>query len=98
MTRGAAFDPGFVTLFSLFQMREELLMSEPLPGLRDGGLDELSDAKKFATSLKEEAFVQQTVVEQRASLIPVSKHHHYECACFGSRCCDSHDILEVSTK
>src|SRR5712691_385421 len=95
MTRRATFDPGFVALRSFFQVREELLIHKPLPSLRDDGLDELPDPEKLAAGLKEEAFVEQTVVEQRAGLLPIAEHHHRERACFRSGRRDSHGILEI---
>src|SRR6202022_3430369 len=93
--RGAALDPGFVALRSFFQVREELLIHEPLPSLWDDGLDHLPDPEKLATGLKEETFVEQTVVEQCAGLLPIAEHHHRERAPFCSGRCDSHDVLEI---
>src|ERR1700674_924055 len=78
ISRIAAFNPGFVALRSFFQVREELLIYEPLPSLRDDGLDALPDPEKLAAGLKEEVFVEQTVVEQRAGLVPITEHHHRE--------------------
>ena len=95
MTRRATFDPGFVALRSFFQVREELLIHKPLPSLRDDGLDELPDPEKLGAGLKEEAFVEQTVVEQRAGLLPIAEHHHRERACFRSGRRDSHGVLEI---
>src|SRR5882724_9787557 len=48
VTWGAAFDPGFITLCGFFQVSQVVLISKPLPALRDSGLGELPDSKKLA--------------------------------------------------
>src|ERR1700731_4697502 len=76
-------------------MRQELLIRELFPALRDGGLDKLPDPEKLAAGLKEEVLVEQTVVEQCAGLLPVAEHHHRQRPVFRSRRGNAHGVVET---
>src|ERR1035438_2561858 len=91
----AAFYPGFIVLRSFFQMLEELLILKCLPSLRYHRTHPVPDPEKLATGLKEEVFVEQTVVEHGAGLIPIGKHHHDKPALVRHRPRDSHPVVEI---
>src|SRR5580704_8018013 len=91
----ATFRPRFVALRGFLHVGEKLLVYELLPSLRNSGFHPLPDPKKLAAGLEEEIFVQQTVVQQGAGLVPVTEHHHREGAVFGSRWPQSHRVIEI---
>src|SRR5438132_9185653 len=91
----AGFTPGLVALRGFLQVCEIAIHFETFPRLRDGGLRELPDPEELATGLKEEVFMQQAVVKQRAGLLPITEHHHRVRAIFGSRRGDSHRVVEI---
>ena len=76
-------------------MGEELLVCEALATLLDNGFETLPDSEKLGAGLKEQVFVEETVIEERASLIPIAEHHSGEGACFCSGGCDSHGVIEA---
>src|SRR5260370_5846270 len=96
MTRRPAFAPGLEALRRFFHMREYVLIDELLANLRDDGLDALPNPEKLAARLKEEVFVEKTVVEQRAGLVAVTEHHSRERPGFRSGRSDAHDIFECA--
>ena len=75
-----------VTMFKLFP---ETAYDDP---------DAIPDPKKLARGLEEKFFVEETVVEHGASLIPIADHHHHERAIFRPRGGDSHPVLEIVDK
>src|SRR5262245_18676597 len=64
----ALLNPRLVPFGGFFQMREVKLTRELLAALFERGLDTLPHSEKFAARLEEEVFVEQTVIEQGASL------------------------------
>ena len=42
--------------------------------------------------------MQQAIVEQGASLLPIAGHHHCQRACFRSGRCNSHGVVEILHK
>jgi hypothetical protein len=95
MPRRTLFNPFFVAVRSFFQMRKELLIRESLPTLLDTGFHALPYPEKLATGLKEQVFVEQTIIEQGTGLIPIAEHHHGVRACFRSRCRDAHGVVQI---
>src|SRR5258707_758459 len=79
-------------------MGEKYLTRKLLAPLFDRGLDTLPDSEELATRLEEEIFVEQTVIEQCASLIPVAHHHHEVRAAFRSRRRDPHGFVKSVCK
>src|ERR1700730_1293320 len=94
MTRRAAFGPGFVALGGFFQVREELLVCKSLAKFGDDGLKKLPHAEKLAACLKEQVFVEETIVEKRAGLFPIADHHSHESPGFCSRRGNAHGGVE----
>src|SRR5579864_6772794 len=94
LTRIATFRPGFEALCCFFQVFEELSIDEALASLRNRGLNAFPNAEKFAAGFEEQFFVQQTVIEQRAGLLPIADHHHEGCARFRSHRGDFHGLVE----
>src|SRR5581483_1927027 len=78
MTRRAGFNPLFIALRGLLEVRTEVLSNEPLPEGRDDGLNHLPHSEELSAGLKEQVFMQQTIVEQSASLFPVTDYHACE--------------------
>src|SRR5581483_8450236 len=95
LTRAALFRPSLKPLCSLFQVRQELLVFEPVPCLRNDGLYRFPHSEELAGGFKEQIFVQETVVEHRARLLPVAQHHHCQRTVFGSRPRDLHNVIEL---
>ena len=52
------FLPGFEAKSGCLEMREELLVHEPLPSLRNYWFDALPNPKELATRLKKQVLVQ----------------------------------------
>src|SRR5204863_3930024 len=88
MTGRTAFNPGFIPLRSFLHVREVIFVGRPLPELRNSSLDAFPNTKKLAIGFKEQVLVEQIVIQQCASLLPVADHHHGEGAAFGSRSSD----------
>jgi len=66
-----------------------------LASLLDRSSDALPYAEKLTTRLKEQVLVEQTVVEQRTCLLPVTEHHHHIRPAFGSGRCNAHRIFKI---
>src|ERR1017187_7590032 len=94
MTRRALFHPHFIPLRSFLQVREEQRSLKLFPEPRQHRLNPLPNSKKLTVGLKEQIFVQQTVVEHRARLFPIAHHHHYVGPRFRSRSPNAHCFLE----
>src|ERR1700675_2254061 len=71
-------------------MGEELLVGPLLASRSDGGLDPLPYSEEFSARLEEQILVQQSIVKQCASLLPVAHHHHEVGPSFGPWSGDSH--------
>src|SRR5258708_1315277 len=95
MTWRSLFNPGFVAVRSLLQVCQELLIRESLTTLLDGGFDSLPDPEKLAAGLKEQVFVEQTIVEQGTGLIPIAEPHHGECAGLRPWRRNSHGVIKI---
>src|SRR5678815_4080940 len=95
MTRGTAFDPGLITVRSLLQVCEKLLVHKTLTSLRDDGFHELPNAEELAVDLKEQVLVEQAIIQQCAGLLPVVAYHHCERAIFRSWTRDAHGVVEI---
>src|SRR5438445_1525615 len=95
MTGSAALAPRYEALRGFFQVREEQRICEPLANRCNDRLDALPDPKKFAAGLKEEVFVKEPVVEQCASVFPITEHHHAQRAIFRAGRREAHEVLEV---
>src|ERR1035437_5487619 len=89
------FTPGLVTLGSFLQVGKVPLHGKPLPGLRDRGLGKFPNSEKLPIRLAEEIFVEQSVVEKRAGLLPITEHHPGKSAAFGARSRNAHGVIEV---
>jgi hypothetical protein len=79
-------------------MREVYLTRELLAALLERGFDTLPYSEEFATRLEEEVFVEQAVIEQCASLLPVAHHHHVVRAALRSRRRDPHGFIKSVCK
>ena len=98
MARRPAFHPGFEALGGLLQVRQELFILPLLAKLRNGRFGQLPNPEEFAGGLKEEVFVQQSVIQQGAGLLPIGKHHHCESPAFGAGGGDAHGVVQVLHK
>src|ERR1700751_2207911 len=63
--------PLLKTLRGLFEVQKKKLLMKHLPRARDHGFDPLPYAEEFSGGLKEQLFVQQAVIQQRARLVPI---------------------------
>ena len=75
-------------------MSEELFVHKLFPALRDDRPDPFPHCEKLVSGFEEQMFVEQTVVEQCASLLPVAGNHAKENAAFSSGRGDFHGIVE----
>ena len=97
MTWRTAPHPGLVPLCRFLQVRKELLVGKPLAKLWDDGFEEFPDSEELSACFEEEILVEQPVVEQRTSLLPVAHHHSRERAAFRAWRGDAHrksDLFE----
>src|SRR5262249_647929 len=88
------FDPGLISIRSLFQVGQEQRIGPPLPSFLNWGPYSLPDEEELAVGFEEQVFMKQSVVQVSACLVPVADHHHEECPALGSHRRDSHGVVE----
>src|SRR5260370_5502813 len=66
----------YTTLFRSLQVRQKKLLAESLARGRDHGLDRLPHTEEFDGGIEEQLFVQEAVIQEGASLLPIAYDHH----------------------
>src|SRR5262249_51367181 len=92
MARSALLAPSLKALRSLLDVLEERWVRPLLPPIRNGPPDALPHAEEFTAGPEEQDVMQQSIVQQSASLFPITEHHHEVGATLGTRCSEFHGI------
>ena len=71
---------------------------EHLPRARGHGFDPLPHAEEFSGGLKEQLFVQQAVIQQRARLVPIPEDHPQVRPLLRAHRSDAHAVLKAVRK
>src|SRR3954447_13024394 len=71
LPRSSLLTPALEPIRGLFQMGQEQRIRPPFPPLGNSRLHALPNGEEFAAGLEEEIFVEQTVVEIGARLVPI---------------------------
>src|SRR5690242_17678152 len=94
VTRCAFLRPLFVTLRGLFQIRQHTRRAKLLSELRQHRFHLFPNAEKLTARFEKENVVEQFVIEQGASLFPVTDHHAKESAVFSARSGNAHRVFD----
>src|ERR1700757_1060931 len=78
--RRSLFDPGLVAVCSLLEVGEEERVRVTAVALLHGRLDALPDEEELAIGFEEEVFMEESMVEVCAGLVPIADPHHVGCA------------------
>src|SRR4030095_676612 len=94
VTGSTSLCPGFEALRRLFQIGKHGIVRKPLSKLRHHRLQLFPYSEELAASLEEKVFVEEAIVEQRASLFPVADYHSKEGSGLASGRRNAHGIIE----